>query len=822
MKPLHRPSAILASTVLLFASVSFAVSSAAAQTNRERVSGGYYDRSHDYDLVHQRIEVSGFDWDSTSFKGRVATTLVARRPGMDSVVLDAGHLLRIRQVTSGAGAALRFRTHGDSLVVFPARPAAFGDTVRFTVAYDGKVRSGRGLTFLESEGRPHRPRQIWSQGEATENHNWFPTYDFPNDKATWEVHATVPRGYTAVSNGRLLADVTNPDGTHTTRWSQTQPSATYLVSLVVAPLAKVHDTWRGKPVDYYVYAEDAPLARRLFGVTPDMMEVYSRLTGVAYPWDKYAQTTVADFFGGMENVSATTLVDWLPDERAYQDRPWFQHILIPHELAHQWFGDYVTTDDWANLWLNEGFAEFMPGQYWNEKLGRRVEDDYYADEYRQLMGTDARRRMPVAAEGSNNVYPKGALVLKMLKDYLGPQRFWASVNRYLTTHAYGTATTDDFRQAVRDATGEDMDWFFDQWLYQAGFPEFDVAQSYDAAAHRLTLRVRQTQVDSSKADEDGLRFTTPAVFRMPVTVMVGTDAGDVTRTFQLDAREQTLVMDGVAEPRMVVFDVDNHILKKLAFPQPTAWLAAQLRRDPALWNRQWAIDQLAAKKDDAAALAALADAAAHADYPLTRAQAARALGGFPEASALPPLQAALRDTSSRVRSAAVEALGTVGGARAAGLARGVFDGDASYDVRAAAVRGATRADTAGRAELIRRALAADSYRDAVRNAALTAASASGDESLIPAVEAQLGAGTNAANSLAAFARRGSTRALSVLVSHLNDPRAYVRTWAVRSLRQLDAATAAAPLRAALPSIRYPETRQAAEDALRAMESRGAR
>ena len=220
----------------------------------------------------------------------------------------------------------------------------------------------------------------------------------------------------------------------------------------------------------------------LFKVTPDMIEVYSRLTGVPYPWAKYAQTTVADFFGGMENVSATTLVDWLPDARAYADRPWYQYILIPHELAHQWFGDLVTTGNWANMWLNEGYAEFMPGQYWLVKLGRHAEDDYYADEYRQFMQTDFRRRMPLAALGSNNIYPKGALVIRMLKYYLGEQRFWASVKRYLEDHAYDDAVTDDMRQAVLQATGENLDWFWDEWMYQAGYPEFTVTAQWDTAA----------------------------------------------------------------------------------------------------------------------------------------------------------------------------------------------------------------------------------------------------------------------------------------------------------------------------------------------------
>src|SRR5205823_14825897 len=206
---------------------------------------------------------------------------------------------------------------------------------------------------------------------------------------------------------------------------------------------KIHDTWRNVPVDYYTYHGDSALAWRLFHVTPDMIDTYSRLTGIPYPWQKYAQTTVADFFGGMENVSATTLVDWLPDARAYADRPWFQYILIPHELAHQWFGDYVTTADWAHTWLNEGFAEFMPGQYWGTKLGKHAEQDYYVNEYGQFMNIDHNRRTPVVALGSNNIYPKGALVLEMMKHYLGADRFWTAVNRYLQDHAYSAATTDD-------------------------------------------------------------------------------------------------------------------------------------------------------------------------------------------------------------------------------------------------------------------------------------------------------------------------------------------------------------------------------------------
>ncbi len=757
-----------------------AATAVAAQSNAERMANDHYTRSHDYDLIHQRIEVSNFDWDSTSFE------------------------------------------HGDTLVVFLAKPLAFGDTVRFTITYHGVVQNGRGLTYIDTEGRPHRPRQIWSQGEDDNNHFWFPTYDFPNDKMTWEVVATVPRGMTAVSNGRLASDVVAKDGSRTVVWRQDKPSATYLVSFIVAPLVKIHDTWRTVPVDYYVYHDDSALARPLFKVTPDMIDTYSRLTGLDYPWAKYAQTTVADFFGGMENVSATTLVDWLPRPRDYQDRPWYPWILIPHELSHQWFGDYVTTENWANMWLNEGFAEFMPGQYWSQKLGAHAEQDYYLDEYDQFMQIDGERRMPLAALGSNNIYPKGALVLRMLKQYLGDRLFWASVHRYLVDHAFDNATTDDLRQAVLDATGQNLDWFWDQWMYQAGFPEFAVTAKYDSTAATLTLVVQQIQQDSSKADSTGLRYTTPAAFRMPVAVRVGTAAGDVTARAQLGRRQDTIVVRDVkGPPTMAIFDDGNAILKRLTFDQPTVWLAAQLERDPDLWNRHWVIAQLGLRPADTAAAAALAKAATGADYFLTRARAAQALAAFPASAALRALQTALKDTSAQVRAAAVEALGNVGGAQAADLARQAWTADSSDAVRAAAVVALAQTDSVGRRAVILQALRTPSYRDAIQNSAYRAIARGGDTTMVDSVDAHAGEHRFAPHVLAALASKGSTRALGLLVKHLSDERAYVRRWTVESFAFTLRRDLAQPtLLAARANLKFADTRQAVDELLQEWQKEG--
>jgi aminopeptidase N len=800
----------------------------AAQSNMERVLNGSFTASHDYDLVHQRIELRNFDWDSTSFDGRVGITLVSLRPGLDSVVLDMGRTLELREVVSGCArrstrcGALAFARPGDSLVVRLASPAAFGDTVRFTIGYHGRIRQGYGLYFFKADGRPHRPQQVYSGGGTDGNPRWLPTWGGPADKITWDLIATAPSRFTVVSNGRLVSARPAPGGMRTTHWRQEKPASTYLISLAVAPFVKLADRWRDVPVDYYVYPGDSALARPLFSVTPDMMETYSRLTGVPYPWAKYAQATVADFVGGMENVSATTLVDWLPDARAWHDDPWYRRSLIPHELAHQWFGDLVTAENWANYWLNEGIAEFMPGQYWRVKEGRHAGEDYYLSRYRQFLELDARRRAPLATYNSNVVYQKGALVLEMLRTELGPERFWAAIHRYLTSHAYGNATSDDLRQAVLAATGQSLDWFWSQWIYSAGYPAFAVTSAYDSAAHALTLAVRQTQVDTATADSTGLRFGTPLVFRAHVAIRIGTADGDVVRRVTLDRREQTIRIGELpGPPTMVAFDDDDAVLKTLAFEQPTAWLATLLERHPHLWQRSWAVDQLAARTGDSLAGAALARAARGADYYLTRAEAAGALGRFPPALALPALEVAARDTSARVREAAVSALGTLGGARALAVAGAAWRADSSDQVRASALLVLARLGGSGAREAVLAGLETPSYRDAIQSAAIAAAVQRPDAGLVAGIARQAGAQPLVAMALAALTARGNPHARGALVASLGDARSWVRQWALEAVEdQLDAGAAVGVLREAAARATRADARAAVEAAIGRLERRG--
>ncbi|MEP7066843.1 MAG: M1 family aminopeptidase [Gemmatimonadota bacterium] len=789
-----------------------------AQVSATWVPDGAASRSHDYDLVHQRIEVRDISWDSTSLNGRVVTTLVARRATLDSVILDAAKGITIRGATNAAGRALRTAHVGDTLVVRFAKGLGFGDTARFTLDYHAKIDNGHGLTFIYADGRPHRPQQLWSMGETRDNSAWFPTYDYPNDKESWELIATVPASMTVVSNGKLVSDVRSAPGTHTVHWLQELPASTYLISMTVGPYTRIHDQWRGRPVDYYVYQEDSALARLLFGYTPDIVETYTKLTGVPYPWAKYAQVTVADFFGGEEMVSATELVDWLPDARAYADRPWYHWVLIPHELAHQWFGDDETTENWSHLWLNEGFADFMNGAYWEAKLGRHASDDFYLDEYRQFTAIDAERSMPLVASGSNIIYPKGALVLRMLRRRLGDERFWASMHLFLTRHQFGSVTTEDFRRAVLDATGENLAQFWSEWMYRPGYPRFSVRAAYDSARRALSLTVRQVQQDSVSADSAWPAM--PAVYHVPVKVLVGTARGNITRIAQLDSRQQTIAIDSLpGAPTMVVFDDGNTIVKALDFPQPTAWLATQVARDPDLWNRWWAISELARKPGDTAAVRALASAATGADYFLTRMQATTALGLFPAVQVRAALETARHDTSAQVREAAITSIGRVGGADALDLVRQALI-DSSYGVQAAAIAVLIRQDPANRASWVARGFGMESYRDIVRNAALDAVARLGDTAFTASVDSLRGVTARAANTLAVLSAQGGAGALSALVRSLDDTRPYVRDWTLRAMRRLPPALRDPPLRAIAGSLRDAKTRSAVEALLHAPPTPG--
>ncbi|MBI4466379.1 MAG: M1 family metallopeptidase, partial [Acidobacteria bacterium] len=403
----------------------------------------HWPRSRTYDLEHIKVELS-FDWEKKEVAGTATLTLAPLADGLVRVTLDAAEM-SVEQVGLANGQKLDFAADGDQVTILLDRAYAAGELVTFSLRY--RTRPRKGLYFvLPDAAYPNRPRQIWTQGESDYNHYWIPLYDFPNDKATSEMIATVPAEMTAISNGRLVeVREDRAAGTKTFHWREEVLHVTYLISLVVGRLDQHSQTVEGLSLDTYVPpgTDKAPVGRS-FEQTGAMVRFFGDYIGIPYPYEKYAQTTVEEFlWGGMENVSATTLyADTLHDEAAAPN--WTSEGLVAHELVHQWWGDLLTCRDWSHIWLNEAFATFFTNLWYEQHYGRdeydyrRWEDarDYFKEdreEYRRPIV------MPVYVSHDDlfdsHSYPKGGLVLSMLRALLGDDEFQGAIRHYGKKHA---------------------------------------------------------------------------------------------------------------------------------------------------------------------------------------------------------------------------------------------------------------------------------------------------------------------------------------------------------------------------------------------------
>ncbi len=291
--------------------------------------------------------------------GVCTTTIRAIDDGVSELTLDAVDLV-VGSVRDADGHPLEFRRRPLTLTVYFKRPLRAGERTSFAVAYLVD-RPRAGLHFVApTKEHPDRPTQCWTQGQDAYARYWFPCFDYPHAKQTTSTTIVVPIGTFALGNGRLAERRDDTQSGYTTfRYVQEIPHATYLVSVVAGAFTEVEQTGGSVPIFYYVQPGREADGERAFSKTPQMMAVFERADRRPYPYARYSQIAVADFiFGGMENTSATTQTDrTLHDERAHMD--FSSDPLVAHELAHQWFGDLLTTRDWSHAWLNEGFATFF-------------------------------------------------------------------------------------------------------------------------------------------------------------------------------------------------------------------------------------------------------------------------------------------------------------------------------------------------------------------------------------------------------------------------------------------------------------------------------
>ena len=540
-KPLSEKISVCCLLIFSFVCFSF------AQTRRER----------NYDVQNYIIH-SSFDRRSRTFFGDVTIKLQPLASNFRQLELDAAEMkFDWIRTEPAATADLQYKQLGEKLLITLNKDYSAGETISVRFKYSSKPK--KGVYFVDASDRS--PAQTWTQGEPDEAHHWFPSNDVPDDKALTEQYITAPKDETAIANGELLETIDNPDGTKTFHYKMPVPHSTYLTSFVVGKYIKVEDKYGDIPLGYYLYPGIDSIAPKAYGRTPEMIGVYEKLTGVKFPYNKYDQTIVAQFqFGGMENITATTMADteilaaaFLPDETI---------DLVSHELAHSWFGDLVTCKNWSNLWLNEGFATYMEAAYREKIFGRA--------DYLRKISDDAARALAFDAVGSphpllrpnpplddslfdTTTYQKGGAVIHTLRETVGTENFWQAINNYLNAHKFANVESDDLKKAMEAASGKDLNAFFDQWIYKAGFPRMTVKQFYSPATKRLNLTVSQTQTGAN----------VPPAFIFPLEIEISTPNGIKNETLDINKRVQnfTLQLDG--KPSKINFDKDEKIPLKI-------------------------------------------------------------------------------------------------------------------------------------------------------------------------------------------------------------------------------------------------------------------
>ncbi|MDQ3220391.1 MAG: hypothetical protein M3Q26_06550 [Acidobacteriota bacterium] len=486
-----------------------------------------FNRPQSFDVRHYILRVS-FERSGKKVIGDTTVVLKPLKPGFSEIELDAAGLAFRSVKLEPGGTNLKYRVANGKIFVTLDR--AYTPDESISVRFNYSATPKKGIYFVDKEvenGKDVHSAQIWTQGEPDEAHHWFPSFDFPSDKATTEQFITVRKGETVIGNGELVGQKDNPDGTVTFHYKMLVPHSTYLVSFVVGNYVRVNEKYKDIPLGFYVYPGREAIVPKAYGKTKDILRVFEELTRISYPFNKYDQTIVSDFtFGGMENITATTMAD---SEIFLADLDFGKSAvenLVSHEAAHSWFGNLVTCKNWAELWLNEGFATFMEAAFQEKMYGR--------DAYIRKIKADAElfliddavnpKRNGLFNRNAGNIsalfdrpattYNKGGAVIHMLRETIGDEAFWKGVNLYLNRHKQANVESTDLKNIMEEVSGKKLDWFFEQWVYGTGSPKLSVTQAYDPKIGILKLTVTQTQ----KSD----KFT-PAAYRLPMDLEITTE-----------------------------------------------------------------------------------------------------------------------------------------------------------------------------------------------------------------------------------------------------------------------------------------------------------
>ena len=479
-----------------------------------------------FDLIDTKLWVS-FDWDKKHCLGTAEITASPVGKKRNRLVLDAKGF-DIKSIVNGDGKKLTYKYDNAKLDIDLGAEIPVGKATKVKIEYVAKpddlkvggsaaITSDKGLYFINPDGKDkNKPRQIWTQGETQSNSKWFPTIDVPNQRCTQEMYITVGDNFKTLSNGTMLDSKKNANGTRTDHYKMTQPHAPYLFMMAIGEFAVVNDKWRDIPLKYYVEPKYEKDAKAIYSNTPEMLTFFSDLLGVKYPWPTFSQVIVRDYVSGaMENTTAVVFGEFCQKtSRELLDGD--NEGIVAHEMFHHWFGDYVTCESWSNLTLNEGFANYSEYLWEEHKNGREAADYHRLNELAGYMASTRGNMHDLINYSYDNredmfdahSYNKGGLVLHMMRNYLGDDVFFRGLNLYLTKNAYTAVEAAQLRLAMEEVSGQDLNWFFNQWYFGSGQPELVVKDSVNAAGNKIFLSVDQTQSGPQQQH----------IFQLPVNV----------------------------------------------------------------------------------------------------------------------------------------------------------------------------------------------------------------------------------------------------------------------------------------------------------------
>ncbi|OXB25574.1 peptidase M1 [Flavobacterium tructae] len=565
------------------------------------------------DLVHTKLDVS-FDYGKRYLYGKGWLTLKPHFYDTDSLRLDAKGMdfKTIAMVDGKKTIPLKYTYDNEQLSITLNRKYKSTEKYIIFIDYTAKpdelkvkgslaITDAKGLYFINPDGKGDKPIQIWTQGETEASSAWFPTIDKPNQKTTSEIAMTVDAKYTSLSNGKLISQKVNKNGTRTDTWKMDLPHSPYLFMMAVGDFKIYKDSYNGQEVSYYLEPKYAPYAKQIFGKTPDMMKFYGKMLGVEYPWGKYAQIVARDYVSGaMENTSATLHGEHVQKtERELLDDN--QESTIAHELFHQWFGDYVTAESWSNLTMNESFATFGEVLWHGHDEGQDAEDRSRYEKLQNCLRSSKDGVSPPLARFhygnkedmfDNISYSKGSIILYALKNQMGDAAFFKSLNKYLTTNAFKTGESHQLRLAMEEVTGKDWSPYFNQWYFQGGNPILNIEYGY--ADGKATMAVKQVQESSVQT------------FTLPLKVDFYVNGTKVRKDILIDKREQNFSFDLPSKPDFIDLDPDKILVGKVIDNKKISDYLYQYKNVPTYYNRIEAIKFAAKDKSHEAQLILLA------------------------------------------------------------------------------------------------------------------------------------------------------------------------------------------------------------------------